>query len=89
MPRPVCIPCKREMHSSGVGAHIEFTRKQAASAGVLKATKQIDYQVFNADVYKCPDCGAEVAARYGSQPSWQHFQSEPKPQPILVSVREL
>lgn len=81
MPRPVCIPCACEMHNSGVGELVEFTRKQGR--------EQRDYQVFAADVYKCPSCGTTVAARYGSHPLWEHFNSQSKPEPILVTVREL
>lgn len=80
MPKPVCLPCAREMLCTRVGARIEFTRREGKA--------QRDYQVFSADVYKCSGCGAEVAARYASHPLWEHFYSEPKPENILATVRE-
>jgi hypothetical protein len=63
MPKPVCIPCKREMQVSKIGAVVQFNALAKNGA----------YEQWRADLVKCPGCGAEVAARYGQQPTWTTY----------------
>lgn len=65
MPRPVCVPCGREMRGAQSGT-VQFNALSTRGP----------YQQYQADLHVCEQCGTVVAARYASQPSWEHFHGE-------------
>lgn len=75
-PRPVCVPCGREM-SSVQPVVVEL---HARSIGA--------YQQWHGDQYTCDECGATIVAGYGDGPSWQHFQPKAGRQVADVVVPE-
>lgn len=74
MPRPVCVPCGREMMWERVGVVVQLDAK--ASRG--------PYQQWRGDTAKCPGCGAEVVARFAERPTWEHFHDDPPEMPDVV-----
>lgn len=63
MPRPVCVPCKREMVMVKA-VTVQFNAFATSGA----------YQQWQGDLAQCDGCGAEVVTRYGQQSSWEHHQ---------------
>jgi hypothetical protein len=66
LPKPVCIPCQREMQMSSLGVEVGFTAR-----GSDRTKPQTMYQVWACDIYTCPGCGSRVAARFSMKPSWE------------------
>ena len=52
-----CVGCGRAMRTDKNGAYI-----------VVMDEEGRPYQVFSADIMRCPDCGQRVTAGYGDQP---------------------
>jgi DNA-directed RNA polymerase subunit RPC12/RpoP len=77
MPRPVCGRCSREM-----------TMTRAVTVQFDALSTMGPYQQWQGDEAVCPDCGATVVVRYGSQASWEHFRKEERPAPDYT-VREI
>lgn len=51
--RPVCVKCQREMIPAKNGI------------GVLDMTDFGPYKVWDADLWRCPDCGHEIITGFG------------------------
>lgn len=60
--RPVCMKCKRELHPEENGV------------GVLDMANGRAYELFDADLWKCPGCGMEVVGGFGRKPIASHFE---------------
>lgn len=80
MPRPVCGTCAREMTLSRVGVVVQLNAIVTAGA----------YEQWHGDEATCEGCGAVVVFRYGSRPTWQHFEKKfiaPEPASYVVEER--
>ena len=73
--RPVCMKCKRELHPEENGV------------GVLDMADSRAYELFDADLWKCPGCGMEVVGGFGHGPLASHFNANFKQ--IQASYRTL
>lgn len=61
--RPVCRQCQCEM------------RPEKNGVGVLDLTESGgEYEVWDADLWKCPQCGIEVVGGFGHGPIARQFQ---------------
>ena len=61
--RPVCPKCSRELHPEKNGV------------GVLDLNDNgKPYEVYDADLWKCPSCGMEVVGGFGNSPIAAHYQ---------------
>jgi len=60
--RPVCPKCNCELHSHENGV------------GVVDMAKFGPYEIWNADLWKCPKCGIEVVGGFGKGPITRHFE---------------
>lgn len=76
MPRPVCGECQAEMI---------WTQSVIVQFDALSLMGP--YQQYQGDEAECPVCHIRVVVRYGSKPSWQHFEKMAPPDPNYV-VRE-
>ena len=67
--RPVCVKCKLEMRpeTNGVGLLDMFNPPD-------KPEPQ-PYQVWDADLWKCPECGCEIVVGFGEGPVARHFEA--------------
>lgn len=63
MPRPVCVPCGREM----MWVKPVVVQLNAVAIGGA-------YQQWHGDLARCGNCGAEIVARFAEQAAWHHFQ---------------
>lgn len=80
-PKVVCLDCNAEMNIERVGVVVQFNA--LASSHPSGA-----YQQWSADTAKCPNCGAEVVARYAENPSWEHFHKGVQPVPADIVVED-
>ena len=62
--RPVCLPCNCEM------------RPETNGVGILDVTDNGDYELWDADKWKCPECGREVVGGFGSGPISAHYEDD-------------
>jgi predicted RNA-binding Zn-ribbon protein involved in translation (DUF1610 family) len=62
--RPVCISCNVELYPRKNDVVIE----DMASFG--------SYQLWNADIFKCPLCGIEIATGFGYAPFAECYQED-------------
>ena len=60
--RPVCVKCNCEL------------RPEKNGVGVLEMADFGPYQVFDADLWKCPKCGLEVVGGFGCGPIAAHYE---------------
>lgn len=63
--RPVCVKCQCELHPEKNGV------------GVLDTDgRGNDYELFDADLWKCPKCGMEVVGGFGHGPVSAHYKDD-------------
>lgn len=60
--RPVCKKCNIEMHPETNGV------------GVLDMNDNGAYELFDADLWKCPKCGIEVVGGFGNGCISAHYE---------------
>ena len=60
--RPVCPRCERELHPEENGV------------GVLDMANGRAYEVYDADLWKCPGCGMEVVGGFGNKAISAHYE---------------
>ena len=63
VPRPICVPCGREMHPEQNGCEVQIN----AVFG--------PYEIWSGDKWKCPTCGTEIVVGFGFKPMASHFES--------------
>ncbi len=63
--RPVCVRCQCELkpEKNGVGL-----------LDMFDAPESKPYQLWDADLWKCPKCGIEIITGFGAGPLAIHFQ---------------
>jgi len=62
--RPVCVKCKVELVPEKNGV------------GLVDMTRSDYYQLWRADLWKCPNCGLEIVAGFGQNPISKHCESD-------------
>jgi len=62
--RPVCVKCKCELHPEKNGV------------GVLDMADEKPYELYDADLWKCPKCGMEVVGGFGYNPISAHYEED-------------
>lgn len=62
--RPVCLKCHCELHP------------EKNDVGVLDMAKFGPYQLYSADLWKCPKCGMQVVGGFGFGPIANHFEAD-------------
>lgn len=65
MPRPICVPCRREMKNVRPIV-AQFNARAVGDA----------YEQWHGDVHECEGCGAQVVVGYGERPSWRHHEGD-------------
>ena len=65
--RPVCTKCNREL------------RPETNGVGVLDTVEGRPYELFDADLWKCPGCDMEVVGGFAHGPIASHFEDNFKP----------
>lgn len=65
MPPIVCRDCRRVMRMERAGIYAHFLRDDGTP-----------YQVFAADLWKCPACKIEVLHGFGQHPVLNHFDPD-------------
>ncbi len=60
--KPVCVKCQVELKPSQIGVV------------VVDMVGGKPYQIWNADVYKCPKCGVEIVQAFATAPMMNHEQ---------------
>jgi hypothetical protein len=84
MPRPVCIPCKREMKSLKVGEVVLLNAGRMTMRTGYKV-EQVPYQAYHGDSFECEGCGAQIVTRYAEQPFWGAWMTDkPVPSDAIV-----
>ncbi len=62
--RPVCKKCNCEL------------RPETNGIGVLDMADYGPYELFDADLWKCPKCGLEVVGGFAYNPISAHYKSD-------------
>ncbi len=62
--RPVCTRCCCELHPEINGV------------GVLDTNDNGAYELWNADLWKCPQCGLEVVGGFANGPISAHYEPD-------------
>ena len=70
--RPVCPECQCELRpeTNGVGVLDMF------SPGSTVDAKPEPYELFDADLWKCPKCGKQVVGGFATNPISAHYESD-------------
>lgn len=77
MPKLVCVKCECEY------------KVELNGVGVVETASFGPYRLWNADLWKCPGCGAEVVAGFsgqGIEPMIEHY--EPGFKELLERMKE-
>src|SRR5271157_1970330 len=77
--RPVCVKCHCELHpeTNGVGLlDLAVIGKDSYEDQRIKYEVFMEYELFNADLWKCPKCGMEIVGGFAYDPIAVHFQPE-------------
>lgn len=64
MHRPVCFECHKEL------------RPEKNGVGVLDLADFGPYQLWDADLWKCPECGIQVIGGFGNGPISSHYEED-------------
>jgi predicted RNA-binding Zn-ribbon protein involved in translation (DUF1610 family) len=67
MPKLVCTKCQTEL------------RIETNETLVIETASFGPYKVWNADTWKCPDCGVEIVAGFGDNPIRQDHYADDFP----------
>ena len=59
----VCVPCNRFMRIEKNGVTVEEQTEVGES-----------YKLWDADLYRCPECGHEIVSGFGHVPLAEHYQ---------------
>ena len=62
--RPVCVKCKCELHPERNGV------------GVLDMADYDPYELYDADLWKCPNCGYEIVGGFGYNAISAHYEAD-------------
>lgn len=65
--QPICVQCGRQMKCEKNGFKIEQFKD---------IEKTEPYRKFNADKYKCPECGIEIIIDVASEPLVDHLDKD-------------
>lgn len=60
--KPVCVACRLEM------------RPEKNGIAVLDTAAFGPYQLWDADLWKCPECSMEIILGFGSRPYSAHYE---------------
>lgn len=66
---PVCVPCKVFMRPERNGTAFEEGRFEDGDTSV-------PYKLWIGDLFKCPDCGAQVISGFGREPMAHHYEPD-------------
>jgi hypothetical protein len=58
----MCAKCHIELHCKQNGVY------------VMEYAGQLPYKLWEADLWDCPGCGAEIVVGFGSKPLAEHYQ---------------
>jgi hypothetical protein len=64
--RPVCVKCETEFRPERNGFKVVDMFQHDTKP----------YQIWDADMWKCPKCGIEIAVGFGWTPLFAHFENE-------------
>lgn len=64
MHKPVCVKCQRDMS------------RMESGRVVLDRAAWGPYQLWFADLWKCPSCGFEIMYGFGNEPFSRHFEDD-------------
>lgn len=76
--KPVCVPCQRffKPKRNGVGVLENRPNGNGVPAGIEAADQWLPYKLWDADLYECQGCGAQIVVGFGQMPLAEHFQQE-------------
>ena len=84
MPKPACPKCQRFFRPKTNGySMMEGMPLNNAPPGKVDPDNWKPYKLWVADLWECPDCGAEVVVGYGQQPVAEHYQTDFREQVAL------
>ena len=66
MPKSVCVKCEVELKPEYTGVIV---------AEMMHNNTEI-YKLWEADLWKCPECGLEVVLGFGSMPFMEHLDGD-------------
>jgi len=55
---------------------------------VEESADNCSYRIWEADLWKCPKCGTEIIAGFGSEPMAEHFEKDYRYQQVLAGLKE-
>lgn len=66
MPKSVCVNCEVELKPEHNGVIVaEMMRENTAI-----------YKLWEADLWKCPECGLEIVLGFGAMPFMEHYEGD-------------
>lgn len=64
MPKLVCVKCQRQL------------RPETNGATVIDYASFGPYKVWDADIWKCPECGQKIVAGFAEHPFMEHWHTD-------------
>lgn len=76
--KPICVPCRRfyRMVRAGLPFIEGMPSGNDAPAGNKAPDRWRPYKVWFGDLWRCPDCGAEIISGVGSQRVAEHYEAD-------------
>lgn len=76
--KPICVPCRRFFRLEKMGFY--FIEGMPKARGVLPGNAAPDqwqpYKVWAGDLWRCPDCGAEIIVGTGGSAIREHYEPD-------------
>ena len=75
MPKPACVPCQRFFRPKRNSINVLEGKPIGRNVppGLSAASNWNPYKVWNADLWVCEGCGAEIIVGYGAAPIAQDY----------------
>jgi len=67
MPRMVCVKCQIKLKIKRNGVHVVET---------FGVDSDEPYKLWRADLWECPDCGAQVVSGFGASNYAEHYEAD-------------
>lgn len=75
MPKPACVPCQRFFRPKQNGYRCTEMMPVVPDAlpGTAEPEKWEPYKLWNADLWECNGCGAQIVVGWGNRPVSQDY----------------
>jgi DNA-directed RNA polymerase subunit RPC12/RpoP len=76
--KPICVKCGRYFKPFKIGIRVleQMPRENGVKPGNEHNDRWRPYKIWQADLYKCHGCGAEIVTGFGTTPIAEHYMPQ-------------